>query len=167
MPAIFGRCWKGETNSCVLFTFVFSVEFHEWLFEQNVRNDENLSGVLQKENQHFICAQAPSVWFLSMKNFRSYFSCFSSTWVVSHPRHTHTTFLLTHREKTLRLSAIRLSRDEYFNGGRCFFFSNACLLPTALEQAIMDCASSKRRLSFEHRSLSFLLLLPNFAPQSV
>lgn len=154
VPAILGgRWWKGRECRCLHFCFQWN--FQEWLFEQNVINDEKRSGRVQKEKSTlYLRPFTESVLrCLSTRSIRSYFSSVSSTWVVSvGPHHTRARVFSNFSlkpPKLSNLSTFQLSRDEYFNGGRRFFSSptHACFRPRS-SRAIMDCASSKRATLF-------------------
>lgn len=121
---------------------------------------KSVPGEFKRKNQHFICARSPSVRCdvcrraVPEVTFR----------VCRQPGGSapYQLFLLSHHEKLsisphLSWVAMNISMvDGVFSSP-----THACFRQRS-SRAIMDCASSKRRLSFEHQSLSFLLLQMNF-----
>lgn len=97
---------------------------------------KSVPGEFKRKNQHFICAHSVCGDVcrraFSEVTFRVCRQPGWLRWVRAIPARVFSNFSLK-PPKLSNLSAIELTRDEYFNGGRRFFFSNACLLPTALE----------------------------------
>lgn len=153
---------------CVVYICVFQWNFQEWLFEQNIINDEKLSGIVQKEKSTLYLRPCTVCVMFVYENFQKLlFVCIINLGGFGGSAPYPREFSLKPPRETLNLSAIQLSRDEYFNGGRCFFFSNACLLPTAFESGHNGLCKFETTTLFRTPEFSLLLLLHNSALQSV